>query len=136
MKKLLALLILFVVFGCKDKGLKGNAIDADIKVWALKLKADKEGLSYNIRIYPDQKFTQGNLKLSEQMMYRADSCFYLLDGQNKIYPLSTEYVAAGSSKYFEYLVSFGYIKNEKGQSMPLIYQDKYMNKKNYQIGFK
>lgn len=62
------------------------------------------------------------------LLYRMDSCFYKQAAGKKVYADIVQYVAAGTGKTFEYLVTFA------DEPVPpadekLIYEDRYLDKK-------
>jgi len=67
---------------------------------------------------------------NEAMYYRADSCFYLSDGNRKVYPLMLQPIANGASYTYEYLISFPQ-KYAGHVPVNLTYQDHYFNRRTY-----
>jgi len=131
---LFAVLILLSI-GCKTNRPSAGASDKDLVIEAMK-KINQDDIIYNIRIFPNKELMENAASFSQNMMYQVDSCFYLSDGLKKVYPLSAEYIPGGVAKSFEYMVTFEKNKASSADDFILFYQDKYINKRNYQLLFK
>jgi hypothetical protein len=131
---LFAVLILLNA-ACKTNRPSANASDKDLVIEAMK-KINQDEIVYNVRVFPNKELMENATSFSKDMMYRIDSCFYLSDGLKKVYPLSAEYIPGGVAKSFEYMVTFEKNKVSPADDFVLFYQDKYINKKNYQLLFK
>lgn len=82
-----------------------------------------------VRILPDAAlFADLSAEAKQNLMYRTDSCFYLETNGRRVYAAAVTPVANGVSGSFEYLVSF-----EKTQGGRLMYYDRYLNKKEYEL---
>jgi hypothetical protein len=113
-----------------------EARDQDLVVQFLQLDQQGNGpVSYQARIQPArQLLEQAGKSGREALAYRMDSCFYISRGPQKIYPAMVQSVANGVQNTFEYLIQFN-TNQEPADSDILIYQDRYLNQKNYRLTF-
>jgi len=110
--------------------------DKDLAIQVIKIENqqnDRQDLSYAVRLTPDKHILlPGDNKMTTALWYHMDSCFYLSQGKKKIYPAIIQPIANGIGGTFEYYVAFDEsIKENK--PLRLVYQDKYLNKKKYEI---
>ena len=105
-----------------------------IEVMRMKKSEDPTVLDYRVRIIPQQDIAANKEKLREMMWYDTDSCFYLLDKGKVIYPELQEPVANGRNDY-EYLLLFGKEDNIDIKDIKLVYHDKHINKRTYNLDF-
>jgi hypothetical protein len=90
-------------------------------------------VSYSARLIPDNALMTGKGRaVKTSLWYGMDSCFYLQAGSKKIYASLTQPIANGIAGTFEYLLSFE-IHRQDGDGYNLIYQDKYLNHRKYQL---
>ena len=121
---------------CKSKStvkeIKGHGLTIEV----IKLSGqpgDTSTISYSARIIPDKALINDkDNKVKTALLFNMDSCFYLQAGKKKIYASLTQPVANGVAGTFEYLLSFD-VSNHKDADGSLIYQDKYLNHRKYQI---
>ncbi len=120
-----------LMMSCRHKIPAVSIVDEEMTIHAMtRSEPDSAGV-YNVRILPKKELLEQNSTIGRNMMYGADSCFYIMEGVHKIYPIGTECIANGVANSFEYLVRF-----DSKVSAELFYQDKYINKKNYHLVFK
>lgn len=130
--KCLFILVVFLVACTKVKFAQVKESDLSVQVNATKKTDNKE---YQIRIFYEFKGNEAKNKwFIQQMQYRMDSCFYLLNGDTKEYPESVVPVANGIKNCFEYVATFGYGSNASQDE--LYYTAKYINDKTYQLSLK
>lgn len=108
--------------------------DIIIKAQQIKNQGQESGvINYAIRLTPNKRFTNPeNKQLTTEFWYQMDSCFYLIQNKKKIYPAIIQPIANAVEGTFEYYVVFDKGDTE-GTSMKLVYQDKYLNKKQYEL---
>lgn len=133
MRKYYLVLIFFVFYGCSSKYKLGEEGDADIRIQAMKRKAEVGDQIYNIRLFPKKEILEANKNISRSMTYDVDSSFYLVKNHEKIFPYSVERIANGVPDSFEYLIHFDQNGISDIETLPLVYQDKYINQKIYQL---
>jgi hypothetical protein len=134
-KKIYAIIALAVLSACgSNKGDQRMIGDKQLTIQVQKVSADDgRRRTMQVRIFPKREALSGlNTAGRENLLYRMDSCFYLETGTQKVYPSAVLPVANGMSAAFEYLVSFDGAIAPKG-NIRLIYQDRYLNKKKYEL---
>jgi hypothetical protein len=128
--------MLLILAGCGKKYNSGQVLDQELTIQAMKTKDADGSMLYHVRVFPKKEILEANKSINKEMMYGADSCFYLMDHQNKIYPLSVSYIANGVANSFEYMIRFDPAKVSSELPADFFYQDKYINQKNYQLTLK
>lgn len=135
MRKIYAMIILAGFSACRSNKEDARTVgDKQLTIQVQKVPAeDDRDRSVRVRIFPEREAFSGLDRAGrENLLYRMDSCFYLETGMKKIYPSAVLPVANGISLGFEYLVSFDGLVAPKGH-IRLIYQDRYLNKKKYEL---
>ncbi|WP_293785340.1 hypothetical protein [uncultured Pedobacter sp.] len=133
-----AIIMLLGIISCTAKSPSGQYFDKDIKVMAqLKKNTSNNRMqTFMVRVFPDQKIMeQGKEKIAESFLYHADSCFYLLKNNAKLYPEYVEPIVNGIKGSYEFLVGFNN-QNLSSKEYILIYQDQMINKKKYVLTIK
>ncbi|WP_431294711.1 hypothetical protein [Pedobacter sp. P26] len=131
MRKYTIIILLGLMFSCTSKSPSGQSLDNDIRVMAqLKKTSSNDRMqTFMVRVFPDKKFIEhGKEKITESFLYHADSCFYLLNNNIKLYPDYVEPVANGIKGSYEFLIGFSNQDLSLKEYM-LIYQDQIINKK-------
>ena len=128
----MALAILLLI-GCNNKYRSASASDDLLNIQAMKVVEKDSDLVYQVRVFPRKEILDADKTIARKMMYQADSSFYLIHKKLRVYPVSVEYIANGVANSFEYMVRFDQANLPKEQALPLVYQDKYINQKNYQL---
>jgi len=107
--------------------------DTTESVEILKLKpADTSSLNYSVRIYPGKQWlTDKKDEQSVEMNYQMDSCIYIRNGGKTFNAAMIQPIANGLTNCFEYLVSFDLEPGMKGPRPAMVYQDKFISKKQY-----
>jgi hypothetical protein len=133
-KRIYAIIVLAGLSGCGSKEDTRTIGDKQLTIQVQKAPTeDDQSRSVRIRIFPEREALSGLSRDGrENLLYRMDSCFYLEAGIKKIYPSAVLPVANGISSGYEYLVSFDVPVAPKGH-IRLIYQDRYLNKKKYEL---
>ncbi|MEO3404975.1 hypothetical protein AAFN85_13800 [Mucilaginibacter sp. CAU 1740] len=94
--------------------------------------ADHHGEAYRIRLIPENRGAGIVTKTSGiDPLKNMDSCFYMLNGKQKIYPVAVQFIASGSETSFEYVAVFNDSVSVSQNTM--IYEDKYINRKTYRF---
>ncbi len=108
-----------------------------VQVMGIRENEDTALGDYRVRIFPEKgiedtigKETQNN------MLYKMDSCFYLLDKSRPTYPVGLEPIANGMKNSYEYLLLFDKETGIASDSLKLVYKDQYLNKKAYVFNLK
>lgn len=129
-------MLVAVLFSCKAKDHVAQLKDDDLTVMAMRNSQTTEGeTTFQVRVFPSKVVLEnGSNKLTEEMLYRSDSCMYLLHGDKKDYPLYIEPVSNGVKGSYEFLVAFNKTPNIKTDT--LIYHDKFINQKKYVLAIK
>ncbi|AYL93829.1 hypothetical protein [Mucilaginibacter celer] len=123
------------LLGCKQANTNLKQItDSGVTLQVINIKNnDSAATAYKVRIVltgttlPEQVTSEAK----HGLLYNADSLFYISEGGRKIYPQITQPVANGVANTFEYLVDFD--KMATGADASMIYHDKYITKKDYQV---
>lgn len=115
------------------QSLKGKSLSIEI----MKIKPAKEdttALTYKIRIYPGKEWTENNSAQQKNgLFYGMDSCFTLRTPIASYSPDMIQPVNNGIAGCYEYLVSFGIVKAMKYRQLQLVYNDRFIDGKPYQI---
>jgi len=135
MKNCLTLFLLLLLLACnpsKDFSLK----DQDLLIQGIKKvdAQDPSTINFMVRIFPDKNKTEQAKDFNAKMQLNMDSCFYTFRGEQRIYADQIIPVSSGVKGCFEYLVAFDGLEDETHLST-LVYQDKYINQKIYQLNF-
>lgn len=133
-KKIYAMIALAGLGACRNREEPRTLGDKQLTIQVQKVAdRDDEGKSVRVRIFPERVAFSGLDRAGrENLLYRMDSCFYLENGAQKIYPSAVLPVANGLSTGFEYLVSFEGTSSAQIR-MRLIYEDRFLNKKRYEL---
>lgn len=127
------------VLSCSKKPPFAEIKDKDLIVQAsVKVLTDQDtiGPEYKIRIFPVFKGSNDEKKVREKLQYNVDSCFYMMKNAGKLYPDAVIPVANGIKDCYEYLVIFPKTAYTEPEISKLIYKDKYINSKTYQLTLK
>jgi len=90
-------------------------------------------INYSARLVPDKGLiSEKDAKVKTELWYGMDSCFYLQSGKKRVYPEIIQPIANGVAGSFEYMVSFESTDLKDGK-WNLVYQDKYLNHRKYQM---
>ncbi|MDO3628865.1 hypothetical protein [Mucilaginibacter sp. BT774] len=115
------------------QSVKGKSLTLEI----MKIKPVKEdttAITYKIRLYPGKEWMEnytGHQKTG--LFYSMDSCFVLRTATASYSPDMVQPVNNGIAGCYEYLLSFGIVKAMKHRQLQLVYTDKYIDGKPYQI---
>lgn len=136
LKKVVIVVFLITFFySCKHGGRLVEAGDKDMSVQLIRLDnngGNDGGLSYKVRLIPDKKLLQGKGREERnKLLFKMDSCFYLVNGVQKIYASMVQPVANGVGDTYEYLLVFDEKLNP--DSLTMVYQDKYISQKSYTL---
>lgn len=134
MKTSLIIALLILMAGCRTQNQSVKELNDEDLVMQVQEHTDK---SYRVRLIPETKFLIDKTSdLRNNMWYKMDSCFYIIRGEQKIYPVMQEPVANGISSSFEYLLLFDDAQApEKGEEIKFIYKDRHISKKSYSLSF-
>lgn len=95
---------------------------------------DAEALNYKARLTFDKQAAAGMTReVINKYYYKMDSCFYIKSGNGKQYADLVQPVANGVSGSYEYLVEFASGPAVTGDSINMVYQDRYTSHKQYQL---
>jgi hypothetical protein len=90
-------------------------------------------VTLKVRLIPSAEMLgQLDKQAKENLIYRMDSCFYSGSDKKTAYPEIVQYIATGSEKVYEYLVSFEDLP-VSAAGATITYRDRYMNKKKYKL---
>ncbi len=107
--------------------------DVTIQIAALK-DNDADNLNYKARLVFNKEVAGSMpMNIRNKFYYKMDSCFYIKNGDNKLYPDLVQSVANGVSGSYEYLLEFGSNPTVEGDSIEVVYQDRYTSHKQYQL---
>lgn len=124
------------LFSCRNKTQVQEITRDGLAIACTKIPGDPgptATVNYSARLIPDKKLLDKKEKgLSATMWYRMDSCFYLQDGNKKLYASIIQPIANGVTGSYEYFLSFD-IGQDDDRKWQLIYQDKYLNQQKYSL---
>ena len=134
---MLSICLLTMLCACRKNGSTIKRVkDSDMVMESVQLKskdANTGTLDYAVRIIPDKKLlADKDRSFKSSLWYSMDSCFYLMDGQRKIYSAIVQPIANGVAGTFEYMLSFNEDDLKTG-NWNLIYDDRYLNHKKYTL---
>jgi hypothetical protein len=90
--------------------------------------------SFKVLIVPSAAVENGLAKQQrDSLIFKMDSCFYVGFGHEKKYPLLVQAIPNGIKGTYEYLTDFEINGYSQGDSLVFNYQDKFINKKKYQV---
>jgi len=128
---------LAVFASCKHAKPLMEARDADLTVQIMAIddsSKDEQAVSYRARLIPDKKLMEGKTREEKNSLYyQMDSCFYFTVAGVKTYAALVQPIANGVSGSYEYLLQFEKPKLINTDTLSLVYQDKYINKKTYDV---
>ena len=139
MRKLITLILYgLILSGCssakrpygemKDKNLTLQAI------WLENKPEDTNLYTLRVRITPDKLLLlQKTGEEKNSLIYGMDSCFYLQRAASRLLAAQVVSVTGGVSGTYDYLVSFKKEYTDKAGNWSLIYQDRLLSKKTYQL---
>jgi len=145
MKKKLLIPVLLVMASCTnvtERWLNGMANFRELHSPALSLEVmkikpqpeDTTTLMYTIRLFPAKEWVTGHAAgLNVQLRYGMDSCFSLRSGHAHVNANFIQPVNNGLANCYEYLVSFPVTKAIKAKKVQLVYQDKFIDEKEYRL---
>ncbi|WP_460680438.1 hypothetical protein [Mucilaginibacter koreensis] len=133
---LVAVIVLMAFMSCHNAPDKfSQSIDKEIVMQVLVPPLPADSTAYTtlqIRLTPSADVLSAMpAKVKQQLLYRADSCFYLEDKNLHVYPADVQAVANGINGTFEYLVAFR--NKDLLQSRTLIFHDQHINDKVYKV---
>jgi hypothetical protein len=131
-------IILISLFACRSKRPSAQKGDKELTIQATKIEADQEsGEEYRVRIFTGNKMDNAaGKKVNESMQMGADSLFFRISNGLKEYPQAVIPVAASIKHSYEYILIFSGTHAENQDNEKLIYQDKYINGKTYELSLK
>jgi len=138
MRQLVFFIVVMFLWSCSKHSAVTEIKDDFLFIQAISKEEPSNGSEqeYKIRIFPQVKQNENiDPKLKEQMLYRADSCFYRKKGNDKIFPSTVIPIANGIKNCFEYVVVFSERIN-KEEINCIHFESKYLNTKNYLLIFK
>lgn len=126
--------ILLALTACTNNPPYAEQKDDDMTIQVLEYPDnDPSEIRYGLRLLPTEKLKQTIHRTQvANMQYRADSLFTLVNGDQKLIPVSVQYVANGSKSIFEYILVFE-DDDHKVSTRQLIYTDKFLTGKTYTI---
>jgi len=136
MKKAILILSLIILASCGHGNSSFSEIkDHDLTIQVMQLKDDGDSIiTYKARLTPDKQLLETKSKDEKQALYYTmDSCFYINKGNIKIYAALVQPIANGVSGSYEYMLQFEKDKKLNTDSINLVYQDKYINRKTYSL---
>jgi len=138
MKRLIIVVSVIMLVSCNRNATLTHEVkdkDMTFQVSEIKDKAPgDESLTYKARLIPSRELAEGEtLEKKRLLSYKMDSCFYINEGHNKNYAAMVQAVANGVSGTYEYLLVFDLDKNARKDSVDLVYQDRYINHKLYEL---
>jgi hypothetical protein len=125
-----------LAFSCHKAGQQVKEIkDKEFTLQVSPLKDnDAEALNYKARLTFDKQAAAGMTReVINKYYYKMDSCFYIKNGNGKQYADLVQPVANGVSGSYEYLVEFASDPAVTGDSINMVYQDRYTSHKQYQL---
>jgi len=126
-----------LVFSCHKAARVEEVKDKELtlQVSVLKDKAPgDESLTCKARIIPAKELAANETTEQKRLLnYKMDSCFYIKEGNNKNYASMVQAIANGVSGTYEYLLVFDPDQKVRTDSVDLIYQDRYINHKLYNL---
>lgn len=132
-----SLMSLSLFASCKHSRPFMEAKDADLTVQIMAMddsSNDQHSISYRARLIPDKQLMEGKTREEKNALYyQMDSCFYFTVGGVKTYAALVQPIANGVSGSYEYLLQFEKPKLLNTDTMSFVYQDKYINKKTYDV---
>jgi|SRR6185437_5505588 len=136
MASLICLATLFICCNKKRTYSENKSDGLTVQATEIPAGASETGVvNYSARLIPDNALSAAkNGETKTALWYSMDSCFYLQAGNKKIYANLTQPIANGVTGTFEYLLSFE-ITRQSDVQYSLIYQDKYLNHKKYELKF-
>jgi hypothetical protein len=121
--------------GCKHSSQVKEVHDKDLTLQITDLTdpSDHSGMiTYKARLIPGKTLLREESPGNRvNLVYKMDSCYYLQSGQEKIYASLVQEVPNGIQGTYEYLLEFE--KKPAVGKCWLIYQDRYLNHKKYNI---
>ncbi|TKC55289.1 hypothetical protein FBD94_25205 [Pedobacter hiemivivus] len=131
--------MIVIFFISCSKGISITEIkDKDLLIQASCKESSSDGhdQEYKVRIFPELKSGETiDRKITEQMSYNMDSCFYKMKGKEKQFPETVIPIANGIKNCFEYLIVFSDDAAAQ-ETNKLQYESKYINNTTYQLIFK
>jgi len=132
-----SLICLTVLASCKHAKQPMEAKDGDLTVQIMAMddsSNDEHSVSYRARLIPDKRLMEGKTRDEKNALYyKMDSCFYFINGGVKTYASLVQPIANGVSGSYEYLLQFEKTPPLNTDTLNFVYQDRYINKKNYGI---
>jgi hypothetical protein len=135
-KALSCCLLMALLQACGNRNSVKQVKDSDMIMEVTQLKgehADRGTFDYAVRLIPDKKLlAEKDKSYKNSLWYNMDSCFYILNGQKKVYSNIIQPIANGVNGTFEYMLSFNE-SDLKAGNWSLIYDDKYLDHKKYTL---
>jgi hypothetical protein len=144
-RKSIPVLLILILFSCKsptERWLNSLAGFKETKDHALTLQAariktvieDTTALNYKVRIYLTSKTAEGRgYDQSLNFNYHMDSCFTVRAEGSDAIPVIIQPVNNGIAHCYEYLLSLEISKAIRLKKLQLVYQDKFIDGKQYII---
>ena len=130
-------ILLISLLACRSKRPSAQKGDKELTIQATKVKADNSGEEYRVRIFSIDKMDNAIVKkINEGMRMDTDSLFSRISNGLKEYPQIVIPVAASIKNCYEYILIFNEAPAYNQDSQVLIYQDKYINGKTYEMTLK
>ena len=145
MKQALIAMIFLMLVSCRSatekwldgladfKELHGKTLSMEI----MKVKpvsTDTTALTYKVRIFPAKDWVDNQGRGQKTgLYYGVDSCFSLRSGKASFRPDMVQPVNNGIAGCFEYLISYEVTKAMKMKELQLVYKDKFIDGKQYQM---
>lgn len=107
------------IVGLQGKELKPGISNLETREFAVRLDFSSGDLS------------QISKEVQEELLYKADSFFYISAASRRIYPRLVQAIPNGRKDCFEYLVSFDKRVLDAQASWVLNYHDTFFDKKNH-----
>jgi hypothetical protein len=135
---IMILIVAGMLLSCKHKNKTfGELSNSGLTVQIMQLKNagnDSGRWSYDVRLIPDKQLSEDiTSQVKTAMYYRMDSCFYISNGSNKLYASMVQRIPNGIAGNYEYLLDFEMGERQNQDSVEMVYQDKYINHKTYQL---
>lgn len=139
----MVILTLFVLQSCKTATERWLAKMTDFKelddktlsLQVMKMRpqqADTNSFGYQVRIYPSETWLEARgIGASIDFFYHMGSCFSIRAGTSSVSPVIVQPVSNGIANCYEYLLYFNAEKSIKLKHIELVYDDRFINRKQY-----
>ncbi|MDB5146545.1 MAG: hypothetical protein JWQ57_565 [Mucilaginibacter sp.] len=131
------LMIILLIQGCKTDETGKTITDKGLTISMSAVKdaaGDNKGLAFKAMLVPSATLIADSGKaLNLAMTFKNDSAFFIEKNGEKIFAAMVQPVANGIKGSFEYLILFNPV--QQTDTLSVVYQDKFLNKKRYTFKF-